>query len=84
MEKLYIHIGSECGLTAWQGTILLLNEKKDFFLMFYYLDKSQTINFCTLGGNEALKWLSVIGGIGQSVKLKLNTYLASQNESFKI
>ena len=49
--------------------------------MFYYLDKSQTINFCTLGGNEVLKWLSVIG---QSVKLKLNTYLASQNESFKI
>ena len=52
--------------------------------MFYYQDKSQTINFCTLGGNEALKWLSVIGGIGQSVKLKLNTYFASQNESFKI
>ena len=64
MEKLYIHIGAE-----WTDCVersnFITKWKKGLFLMFYYLDKSQTINFCTLGGNGVLKWLSLIAGLAK-------------------
>ena len=65
MEKLYIHIGAEWTDCVARNNFITINEKKGLFLMFYYLDKSQTINFCTLGGNVVLKWLSLIAGLAK-------------------